>query len=248
MKTRTAYRGLVLLATALFLVVSCTGYRSKQVAFRHPSAYTGMQTVAGAQVAAEHYADKRTAKGAFGFDIISAGLLPVQVIIDHQGPRPLEIVPDQTFLIDQDGGMWNILSQRDASDRLSKSTEYARVAGKAGRTSLFGAAGGALIGAAIGILSGDNVGEAAVKGMVLGGAGGAVLGGAKELGEKSTDRQISRDMDQKEIQNRPLDPGSISRGFLFFPAEAGTASELRLQFREIGTDTKYTVNLFMQVP
>jgi len=245
MATRKTYLNVVLILGSLFVLFSCTGYKSKQVAFRHPSAYPEMQTVAGAQVAAEHYADKQMAKDAFGFDILSAGLLPVQVIIDNQGQHALEIVPDQTFLIDQDGGMWNILSRRDASDRLSKSTEYARVAGKAGRASLFGAAGGALIGAAIGILTGENVGESTMKGIVLGGAGGAVIGGAKELGEGSTERDISRDMDQKEIQNRPLDPGSIGRGFLFFPAEAKTARELRIQFREIGTDLKHTVDLPM---
>lgn len=245
MKMTKRNRGLTILVATLFLVVSCTGYKSQQVSFRHPSSYAQMQTVAGAQVAAEPYADKAVAKEAFGFDILSAGLLPVQVVIDNQGQTPLEIVPDQTFLIDQQGGMWNILSRRDASDRLSKSTEYARVASKSGHSALYGAVGGALIGAAIGIVTGENVGDAALKGGVIGGTGGAILGGGKELADKSTEKQISRDMDQKEILNRPLEPGSLGRGFLFFPAEAKSARELRIQFREIGTDTRHTVTLGM---
>ena len=36
-----------------------------------------MQRVSGAQVAAEAYADKASAKDVFGFDILGAGLLPV---------------------------------------------------------------------------------------------------------------------------------------------------------------------------
>lgn len=233
------------LLTVLVVLSSCTTYEDRKVSFRHPSAYSQMQVVAGAQMAAEAYADPGVAKESFGFDILSAGLLPVQVVIDNQGSRALEIVPEQTFLIDADGGMWNLLSRSDGQKRLSKSTEYGRVASKAGRSSLFGAAGGALIGAAIGVLSGENVAETAAKGMVLGGAGGAVLGGGKELAEKSTDKEIARDMEEKEIRNRPIEPGSIGRGFLFFPSEAKTARELRLQVREVGTNQTHTVNLAM---
>ncbi|MEZ4485522.1 MAG: hypothetical protein R2864_13355 [Syntrophotaleaceae bacterium] len=62
-----------------------------------------MQLVAGAQVAAQSYADSAAAKQAFGFDIRAAGLLPVQVVIDNGGASALNMVPEQTFLIDADG-------------------------------------------------------------------------------------------------------------------------------------------------
>ena len=57
----------------LLAVVSCTSYKSRVVPFRHPSAYSNMQMVAGAQVAAEAYADPGKAKKVFGFNIRERG-------------------------------------------------------------------------------------------------------------------------------------------------------------------------------
>jgi len=70
-----------------------------------------MQRVAGAQVAAEAYADPGKVKKAFGFDIRGARLLPVQVVIDNTGSHDLQVVPDQTFLVDDQGNMWNLLGR-----------------------------------------------------------------------------------------------------------------------------------------
>jgi hypothetical protein len=39
----------------------------------------------------------------------------------------------------------------------------------------------------------------------------------------------------KTLHNKPVDPRSLSFGFLFFPGEAPSAKELRLQLKE--TDT-----------
>lgn len=224
------------------LALSCTPYRSREVAFRHPSAYGNLQNVAGAQVAAEKYEDTEAARKAFGFDIRSAGLFPVQVIVDNTGMHSLEVVPDQTFLIDRDGGMWNMLSRQSAYERLEKSSEYARIAKEAGRGSILGAAGGALLGAAIGVLSGD-FSEATLKGAAVGAAGGAIAGGAKGASDMSEGRQISRDLANKQLQNKPMEPGSLGRGFLFFPGEAPSAASLRIQFRLGDTAETRTVNL-----
>jgi hypothetical protein len=225
------------------LVLSCTTYRSQEVSFRHPSAYPGMQMAAGAQIAAQAFADKGPARDVFGFDIRSAGLLPVQIVVDNAGEHPLIVVPEQTFLIDDQGNMWNLLDSRTAYQRVEKSTEYGRVAKGAGRGSVFGAVGGALVGAAIGILTGDNVGTAATRGAAVGGAGGAVLGGAEEMSSPEAGRQISRDLTNKQLTNQEIRPGTLGRGFLFFPGEVPSAGALRLQLRENDTGRLHTLNL-----
>ncbi len=169
--------------------VSCTSYKSRVVPFRHPSAYPNMQVVAGAQVAAEAYADSGRAKKVFGFNIRGAGLLPVQVVIDNTGSHDLQVVPDQTFLVDDQGNMWNLLDRGTAYQRVESSSEFATIAKGAGKGSILGAAGGAIVGAAIGILSGSNVGEALGKGAAVGAAGGAVVGGTQAGASEEPGRQ-----------------------------------------------------------
>lgn len=228
------------LAFLLLLIAACTTYKSQEVPFRAPSALPNMQVVAGAEVAAQAYTDKTEARQAFGFDIRSAGLLPVQVVVDNTGTHDLLVVPEQTFLIDAEGNMWNLLDRRTAYERMEKSSEYARVAKKAGRGTVFGATGGALVGAAIGILTGQNVGDAALKGAAVGGAGGAVLGGGYELGSEESARQISSDLANKELENKTIQSGLLGRGFLFFPGEAPSAAALRLQLKEVESGQVHT--------
>lgn len=228
------------LACSLLLIAACTTYKSQEVPFRAPSALPNMQVVAGAEVAAQAYTDKTEARQAFGFDIRSAGLLPVQVVVDNTGTHDLLVVPEQTFLIDAEGNMWNLLDRRTAYERMEKSSEYARVAKKAGRGTVFGATGGALVGAAIGILTGQNVGDAALKGAAVGGAGGAVLGGGYELGSEESARQISSDLANKELENKTIQSGLLGRGFLFFPGEAPSAAALRLQLKEVESGQVHT--------
>jgi len=238
MSCKTFLLAMVLLA---FTAVSCTTYKSQEVSFKPPSAYAGMQMVAGAQVAAEAYADKSKAKEVFGFDIRGAGLLPVQVIVDNTGSHGLDIVPGQTFLVDASGSYWNVLDNRTTYQRLEKSSDYGEIARGAGKGSLLGAAGGAIIGAAIGIVSGENVGTAVTKGAALGAAGGAVFGGAQSGTSGEAGRQISRDLANKQLENKTIASGTLGRGFLFFPAEATSARELRVQFREADTGILHTV-------
>jgi len=236
-------RFLLPLTILTFLIASCASYESQEVPFRPPAAYPGMQVVGGAQVAAEGYADKSKARDAFGFDIRGAGLLPVQVVIDNIGSTTLEVVPAQTFLIDAVGNYWNLLDRRTAYDRVEKSSEYARIAKGSGRSAVLGAAGGAVIGAAIGILTGENVGEALGKGAAVGAAGGALLGGVDSGTSGEEERQISRDLANKSLENHSIKPGVLGRGFLFFPGEAPSASQLRLQLKDPDSGTLFNVTL-----
>lgn len=227
----------------LLTLAACTSYQSREVSFKPPTAYPGMQQVAGAQVAAEAYADPAAAKQAFGFDIRSAGLLPVQVIIDNAGAKTLEVVPEQTFLIDAKGNYWNLLDRRTAYQRVESSSEYARIGKGAGKGSLLGAAGGAIVGAAIGIVTGENVGETLGKGAAVGAAGGALLGGSQAGSSGDEERQISQDLANKSLENRDIKPGILGRGFLFFPGEAPSASQLRLQLKDTASGQLYNLIL-----
>ncbi|BCR05474.1 lipoprotein [Desulfuromonas versatilis] len=244
MSRKSWYQVLFAMLGAL-LLVACTTYTSQEVPFRPPAAYQGMQMAGGAQVAAEPFVDKKAAKQAFGFDIRGAGLLPVQIVIDNAGKHALEIVPSQTFLIDAQGNYWNLLDSRTAYSRVESSSEFGTIGKGAGKGATLGAAGGALIGAAIGILAGENVGDAAMKGAAAGVAGGAIIGGANAASSEETGRQISRDLANKQLENRAIQPGTLARGFLFFPGEAPSAVQLRLQLVEKNTGVLHNLMLAM---
>lgn len=236
---------LAVVLVAALLSVSCTTYQRQEVPFRLPAAYGNMQIVDGAQVAAEAYNEEQAEK-AFGFNIRKTGILPVQVVVDNRGSQALRIVPDQTFLVDEQGNLWNLLDNRTAYERVEKSTEYGRIAKGAGRGGMFGAAGGALVGAALGVLTGENVGTAAAKGAAVGGAGGAVIGGAQSGTSDEAGREIARDLGNKELRNKAIAPNNLGRGFLFFPGEASDATQLRLQVEELSSGQIHTRTFSLQ--
>lgn len=234
---------MAIVSATVMMLVSCTFYESREVPFRPPDQIANVQTIAGARVAAEQYADNAAAKVQFGFDIRGAGLLPVQVVLDNQGARRLEVVPEQTFLVDATGAYWNLLDRKTAYQRVESSSEYGTITKGAAKSGMWGAAAGALAGAAIGILSGHNVGEAAGKGAAIGAAGGAILGGANAGSSEEPGRQIARDLANKDLESRIIEPGNLARGFLFFPGEAPSAGQLRLQLRDVGSGQLYNTTL-----
>ncbi len=223
----------------------CTRYEQKPLPVRLPSAYPNAVTVFGATVAAEAHADRDRAKELYGFDIVGAGVLPVQVVFDNQGDDPIQIVPDQTFLVDARGQLWNILDQELAYKRIRDKTEWGEIAPEAGKGALLGAAAGAIVGAAIGIVTGENVLETTGKGAAVGGAGGAVIGGSKGLEDPEVRRSIREDLRNRTLENRPIPPGKLSHGVLYFPAEAETPKQLRLRLRNTRTGEERTVILIL---
>lgn len=232
---------LILVLVVTLVGPGCTTYKSQEVPFKAPSTYGNMQVVNGVQIAARSYFDEKEAKNAFGFNIRKAGLLPVQVVMDNAGSEEIRIVPEQSFLIDDQGNMWNLLKSRSAYERLEKSTEYSRIAQGSGKGAMLGAAGGALLGAAIGILSGENVGTATLGGAALGGAGGATLGGIGGAVNEEPERMISRDLSNRSLQNETIAAGSLAHGFLFFPGESPSVNTLRLQIQELGSGKNHTL-------
>ena len=228
----------------LFFVAGCTTYKRQPAPFKIPAAYPNATKVAGATIAAKAYADPKAAKEAFGWDILGAGICPVQVIFDNLSDHSLEIEPSQTFLIDGEGNMWPILDASQAYDRATQKTEISRIAKGGARTGLLTGAAGALLGAAIGIVSGENVLEAAGKGAALGGAIGATAGGAGAVTSEGAARAaISDDLMEKSLEHRAVLPRTIAHGFILFPGEAKGAGEIRLQLRVVETGDLYNIHL-----
>lgn len=231
----------------IIMLAGCTAYKTQYASFRPPEAYTNFQTVDGAKIGGEAYAGEDEAEKAFGFDIKGAGLLPVQIVLENKSGKTLEIVNNQTFLVDDDNRYWNIIPTNTAIDRLEKSTQLAAFFGSgAGKGALLGGAAGTVLGAAIGIVSGGSVGEAAVRGLAVGAAGGAVVGGVKEGTSGEREQHITEDIRAKGLEGKVIPPESLANGFIFFPGEAQTAKELRLQYREKESGIVHNVMLKMK--
>jgi len=229
--TRAVLAGLLVLS----LLGGCASYERKVVPFKMPEAYPNATEAAGATLASVAYDEPGKAAEAFGFDILSAGILPVQVIFDNRGTHSIEIVPKTTFLVDEENNLWPILDAGLAYDRISRKTELGKVAPEAAKSGFLAGTAGALIGAAIGIVTGQNVGDAAMKGAALGAAAGATVGGTSALDNRDVQRQIREDLTNRSLETRPVTPGEIAYGFLFFPGESKKAKELRLTLREADT-------------
>lgn len=228
----------------VFLLAGCTTYKSQFVSFRPPEAYANKQQVDGIAIGGEAYADTVAAEDAFGFDIRGAGLLPVQLVMNNQSGKTLEIVSGQTFLVDADGRYWQVVPNNTAIDRLESSTQLASFFGKgAGKGALLGAAGGAILGAALGIVSGKSVGEALGKGAAIGAAGGAVIGGVKEGTSEEREYRITDDIRAKGLEGKAIPNENLANGFIFFPGEAKSAKELRIQLKERETGQLHAVSL-----
>lgn len=235
---------LVLLIALLALVAGCATYRSQYVSFRPPEDYPNSRVQAGITIGGEAFADEDVAEKAFGFDIRGAGLLPVQVVLSNKGGHPLEIVSAQTFLVDPGNRYWQVIPNRDAVERVEKSTQLGAFFGSgAGKGATIGAVGGAILGAAIGIVSGENVGSALGKGAVLGGAAGAVIGGTQEGTSEKREYRIIDDLREKGLEGKNIPAGGFASGFIFFPGEAPGAKALKLILRERDTGTLHTFDL-----
>lgn len=237
-------RGIASALLPLFILSGCTAYKSQYVGFRPAEDYINHQAVNGVVIGGEAFAETGAAKEAFGFDIKGAGVLPVQVVMSNQGGKGLDIVSAQTFLVNDQNRYFPVIPNTTAVDRIEKSTQFAAFFGSgAGKGALLGAAGGAILGAAIGIVSGRSVGEALGRGAAVGAAGGAVIGGVKEGTSGERERSIIDDIRNKGLEGKTIPAESIASGFLFFPAEADSARELRVQLRERESGKLHNITL-----
>jgi len=233
----------VFILLLIWLVAGCsTAYKAQPLPFKSPAAYNNTTDIGGVSVGGQAFTDPEAARQAFGFDIRGAGMLPVQLAFDNQGTQAMEINPGQTFLEDNEGNLWPILTDRFAYGRATKDAQTKKILSEGAYSGFLGAAAGTIVGAAIGIVSGDDFGSAVGKGAAVGGAAGAVLGGAKGAAEDARGT-IVKDLRDKSLSNKAIVPGDLSHGIIFFPGEAKTARQLRLQLKEQATGETHTVYL-----
>ena len=234
---------ITLLISVLFLLAACATYETQYTGFKHAAEYQNNVVVEGVTIGAEAFADQAAAREAFGFDIKKAGLLPVQVVMDNQGGSSFEVVGNQTFLVDNKNLYWNLIPNQVAVRRVAKATESGAILARAGKGAGWGTASGAVLGAAYGVVDGKNVAESAGKGAVAGAAGGAVYGGRQGGREAGRKRIIADDIRDKGLEGKSIPDQGMANGFLFFPVEAQSAREIRLQIRNMRTGKTYITKL-----
>lgn len=239
-------RAALIFSVSLALIwQGCATYQPRVAPLKPPAAHANMQQVAGAQVAARAWDNEKEAQAAFGFNIIRAGLLPVQVSFDNRGDQTLVIEPTQTFLINQHQELFPVLAEQEAYDRVSRGSGFKE--GVAGFTkgALLGGATGALIGAAIGVAVGRGAGDYAMRGAVTGAATGGILGAGAAAGDTEVARAIADDLARHSLKNTPIKPGQLAGGIILFPLEAGRPQALRLHLKEQDSGQTYTLLLVL---
>jgi hypothetical protein len=220
-------RGLVMLLIGSMLS-GCSTYKERVSPVLLPSASIGSIDIKGARIAATPYVNEKRAKSVFGYDVREMGLLPVRLVIDNQSKEEINLQPQQTFLIDNQGQAWPLLTTDQAYRRISEDVEIGETLKGAMRPSVLMGAAGALAGLAIGVISGSNLGDTTGKGAMAGAAAGALYGGASAHDEYG--QQIVNDLARRSLHADRVLPGELAFGYLFFPGrdEAKSANMLRL--------------------
>jgi hypothetical protein len=221
----------------------CAAYEYRAVPIKNANSYSDYATVLGATVAARVWTDPAEANQDFGFDILGAGLIPVEIVVDNEGVQTLEVNTDQTWVEDSAGDLWEVLPAKVVYDRVNQYVYMGRVGSEAARSGALGTAAGAILGAAIGIISEGDVGRSVLKGAAVGAATGAVIGGANAMADQEAQLRIADDLRSQNLKDKPFPPDTLSHGFLFFPGEIQEPVLIRLQLREVNTQQRQTIEL-----
>ena len=218
---------------AVLLLAGCAAVReAKPLPVKVLSAYPNATEVFGALVAAEAYPEPAEAKEAFGFDVLGAGILPIQAAFDNRGETTIAINGEQTFLEDAEGRLWSMLSREAAHERATAYAGKVPDLREGTIQTTVGAFTSAVVGAAVAVVTGGNVGLAIQAG-AAGGATGTAVRRAMDGGSDEARRLVIQDLQSNALQSAPIAPGSLAYGFLFFPGEVATARRIRLQLQEV---------------
>lgn len=233
----------LLLQIVLITIIGCSTYRPGPVPIKSPDSLPGSMEIGKLKMGVKIFYEKKEAEDAFGFDIIEAGILPVEVVFDNRWDHEYDINPEQTFLKDKKGNLWPLLDKATAYERATRYARTKEVFKEGAYHGFLGATAGAVIGAAIAVLTGENVLKTAGKGAVSGSALGGTLGGAKEYSSGELSKKIGNDLRRKSLQEKLIKPNAISYGFLFFPGEAKAPSGLRIHLTDLKTQKVYIIEI-----
>lgn len=233
---------MLLVSMLLFGIAGCALYGERVAPVPLPSSQANHMDVMGAKLVAYPYVDEDSAEAVFGFDIRNAGLLPVRLVVDNQSVGAVEVDPSQTFLIDEQGQAWPLLTADQAYKRLSSRVQVGETLKGAVKPSVLLGAAGAVAGFAIGVLT-KNIGEGIAKGAAVGASIGAIYGGGRRY--VTLDSEIQKDLQHHSLRNEKVGKGELAYGYLFFPGkdEATSARALRLGLRLNGE--RHIVNILL---
>ncbi|MGM0643615.1 MAG: hypothetical protein ACQETC_07575 [Thermodesulfobacteriota bacterium] len=224
MKNKNIYkRKLTALFLFLALMLCSCGYQDRVQPVNLPDASENAVNINGLKLTATPYTDRKKAKEAFGFDIRDAGLLPVQLVFKNDGDSVVDLIGDQTFLIDRENRAWPVISSERTYKRVKKHTDIGETISGTAKPGLLLGAAGAVAGLAVGVITGENIGEYAGKGAVIGGTAGILGGGAK--GYQEARDKIRQGLKDQSLKKREIMPGQIAYGMIFFPGYAKEAQD-----------------------
>lgn len=245
-RSRKWYYAIIVLLPSLFILAGCASHGHRVSPVPLPGTQPEHVAVNGVEMLAVAYLDKKTAEERFGFDVRGAGLLPVQLVIDNRSTQSVSINSGQTFLIDKIGQAWPLLPAEEAYQRVKGHVEMGETAKGTVKPAVLLGAAGALAGFAVGILTGEDIGESIGKGAVLGGTVGALAGGTAAYATAS--EKIRTDLAQRTLRNRPVEPGHLAYGFLFFPGRKEATSVQQLRLTVTVGEEPHVLNLFLSKP
>lgn len=219
---------------AAAVIAGCAGYGERVSPVPLPETDPQHVAVGGAKVLAVAYPDADAAEAALGFDARGAGLLPVRFVVDNGSEGTVRLRPKQTFLVDDEGQAWPLLTSEQAYKRVRAHVKTGETLRGTGGSAVLGGAAGAAVGFAVGILTGDNVAQTMGKGTAVGAAAGGVAGGAERY--QSLDKEIRQDLARHTLDVERVASGDLAYGYLFFPGkeEAESARSLRLGLEVAG--------------
>lgn len=245
MKTRTVCQKISISCCIflMFALVSCA-YQDRVQPVSLPDSSPNSIRINGLKLSATPYANPEKAKKAFGFDIRDAGLLPVQLVFQNDGTDVIDLIGDQTFLIDNQNRAWPVISSERTYERVKKHVDIGETMAGTAKPGLLLGAAGAVAGLAVGIITGENIGEYAGKGAVIGGTAGVLGGGAK--GWQDARGKIKQGLRDQTLKNQEIMPGQIAYGMIFFPGyeeEAQSTAWLKLTLSFSGDPRPVTLPL-----
>jgi hypothetical protein len=249
MKTEYHWLTTAAILCLVLTLSACSTYSDRVAPVPLPALQLDHVEVDGVFISANPYVDDDAAEAALGFDARDSGLLPVRFVVDNQSQLRVRVNPQQTFLIDQQGQAWPLLTAEQAYLRVKNHVEIGETFKGAITSSVLGGAAGAVAGFAIGILSGGNIAKIMGKGAAVGASIGAIGGSASRYGE--LDGELRNNLYQKTLQNKSIRQGELAYGYLFFPGssdESESASALRLSLTIGRGSSPKIVTLLLKQP
>lgn len=100
------------------LMAACAAGENGALPIRPPQEFINYQNASGVMIGGEAHADQKMAESLFGFDILGAGILPVQLVLDNRSGQEVEVVANQTFLVARGDERWKLLQNMEALARV----------------------------------------------------------------------------------------------------------------------------------